>query len=411
MNLRAALVSGHRPSLFAAFLHFDVSFMVWVMLGGLGLYIAQDFGLSATQKGVMVGIPLLGGAMFRIVLGVCTDHFGPKKTGAFSLFFTLLPLLWGWLGATDINQVYALGVLLGIAGASFAVALPLASQSYPPQYQGLAMGIAGAGNSGTVITLLAAPRLAEAYGWHAVFGFAMIPVVVTLLCFVTLAQDSPVHRPTRRSLGSYLAVLTQPDTGWFCALYWITFGGFVGMASYLGIFFADQYGMSRLTAMNLSAACVVSGSLLRPVGGYSSDRFGGLRVLSVVYGVVGGCLTTMAFHPALTTAVGLMVVAMASMGVGNGAVFQLVPQRFRQEIGTVTGLVGAAGGLGGFFLPSVFGALKDLTGTYAIAWGGAGALALIGLAVVQIKHPAWTRAWAVRTSMSTNLDPYQVEPR
>src|SRR5690554_1506271 len=168
--------SGHKPSLLSAFLYFDVSFMIWVLCGALALFITKDFDLTDSQKATMVAIPLLGGAILRIPMGILADKIGCKKAGIFGMIVTMIPLLWGWLGGNSINEVLAVGLLLGMAGASFAVALPLASLWYPPQYQGLAMGIAGAGNSGTALATFFGPKLAEVYGWHAVFGLALIPL-------------------------------------------------------------------------------------------------------------------------------------------------------------------------------------------------------------------------------------------
>src|SRR5262249_13666872 len=187
MNIRGFLKAGHRPSLFCAFLYFDISFMVWVLLGALGNNIAGEFGLSSSEKGFMVAVPLLGGAVLRMVLGVLTDHIGARRTGIVGLVLTLLPLSLGWRGAASFPGLLLGGLLLGVAGASFAAALPLASRWYPPRYQGLAMGIAGAGNSGTALATFFGPRLAETYGWHGVFGLALVPVVVTLALFALLA--------------------------------------------------------------------------------------------------------------------------------------------------------------------------------------------------------------------------------
>ena len=180
MKLSELKKSGHAPSLFSAFLYFDVSFMIWVLLGALGAYITQDYGLSPAQVGMIVAIPILGGSFFRIVVGVLTDRFGPKKTAIGGMIVTMIPLFWGWLGASNISELYAIGILLGVAGASFSAALPMASRWYPPHLQGLAMGIAGAGNSGTLLATLFGPRLAEIYGWQGVMGLALIPLTLVL---------------------------------------------------------------------------------------------------------------------------------------------------------------------------------------------------------------------------------------
>ncbi|KPC99792.1 Nitrate transporter [Geobacillus sp. BCO2] len=178
--------------------------------------------------------------------------------------------------------MYALGFLLGVGGASFAVALPLASRWYPKEYQGLAMGIAGAGNSGTVLATLFGPRLAEAYGWNAVFGLALVPLVVVFLLFAWLARECPTAaKPV--SLREYRAVLQRKEAWLFCFFYSLSFGGFVGLTGYLGIFFFDEYSVSKVTAGDFVTAVVFAGSFIRPIGGYIADRIGGMRLLSLLF--------------------------------------------------------------------------------------------------------------------------------
>ena len=358
------LASGHFPTLAAALLYFDVSFMAWVLLGPLAPFLREEFGLSATQQGLLTAIPLLGGSLFRPVFGMLADRLGGRRVALIGMALTLVPLVFGWTLARSIAQFYLMGLLLGIAGASFAVALPLAGRWYPPQYQGLAMGIAGAGNSGTLLATLFAPRLAERFGWAATFGLAAVPLLVVFVLFAVMARDSPnrAAAPTRRE---YRAVLREPDTLWLSLLYSLTFGGFVGLASFLTIFFHEQYHVSRVTAGDFTTLVVVAGSLLRPVGGWLSDRFGGYRLLVVLLAGVAACLAAVATTPPVMVTLAVLFVGMGLLGMGNGAVFQLVPQRFPTRIGVVTGVVGAAGGLGGFFLPAVLGASKDATGAYS----------------------------------------------
>src|SRR6185437_3548565 len=272
--------SGHLPTLFSAFLYFDVSFMIWVMLGALGNYVAGDLHLSSAQKGLMTAIPLLGGSILRVIFGQLTDRIGPRKTGCLGMALTLLPLLGGWLWADSIEKVYAVGLLLGVAGASFAVALPMASRWYPPKYQGLALGIAGAGNSGTILSAFFAPRLAEALGWHAIFGLAIPPLVLVAIVFVIFAREAPGSvKPA--SAADFFAILAERDTYLFGLFYGVTFGGFVGLSSFLSILLHDQYGISKIAAGDLTSLCVVAGSFLRPVGGLLADRLGGIRMLSI----------------------------------------------------------------------------------------------------------------------------------
>src|SRR6266446_5839834 len=198
--------AGHTPSLIAAFLYFDVSFMAWVLLGPLGPFIAETYKLSATQKGFLVALPLLAGSFFRPILGVLGDLLGPRRAGILGLALTLVPLLLGWRFASSLHSFYLIGFLLGIAGASFAVALPLAGTWYPPEYQGLAMGIAGAGNSGTLLATLFAPRLAQAFGWPRAFALAMAPVALVLLFYFLMAKDAPGVRVTKK-WKDYAAIL------------------------------------------------------------------------------------------------------------------------------------------------------------------------------------------------------------
>jgi NNP family nitrate/nitrite transporter-like MFS transporter len=279
----------------------------------------------------------------------------------------IIPLLWGWLGGRSINEIMALGLLLGVAGGSFAIALPLVSRCYPPRHQGLAMGIVGAGNSGTVLAALIAPRLAEVVGWHNVFGLAIIPIVITLILYIFFVKESP-SQPRPKPLKAYLEICREKDILWFCLLYSFTFGGFIGVASFLVIFFHDQYALSKVRAGAFTALCVLGGSLIRPLGGYLADCFGGIKCLKILFVCASLGLISVGMMPPLWLVTILLFFVMVCLGMGNGSVFQLVPQRFRQEIGVATGVVGAAGGLGGFLLPSFLGLTKELTGFYGVGF-------------------------------------------
>lgn len=386
--------AGHPPTLFAAFFYFDLSFMVWVLLGPLGVQIAADLQLSPAQKGLMVATPVLAGAMLRIVMGVLVDHLKPKLAGAIGQIIVLAALGVAWkFGVHSYQQILLLGVFLGFAGAAFAVALPLASRWYPPEHQGTALGIAGAGNSGTVLAALFAPTLAVWYGWNNVFGLAMIPLSVAFAVYILMAKDSP-ECPPAKSLSQYLAVLKDKDAWWFMFFYSVTFGGFVGLASSLTIYFHDQYGLNPVTAGYFTAACVFAGSMVRPMGGAIADRVGGIRTLLLMYILAAIFLVAVSFGPSSKyIALAVFVGAMLSLGMGNGAVFQLVPQRFRREIGVMTGLVGMAGGVGGFYLASSLGYSKQATGSYQIGFlifAALAVLALVGLSKVKTR---WRTTW------------------
>ena len=386
--------AGHRPTLLASFLYFDLAFMVWVILGPLGVQIARDLGLDAGQKGLMVAVPVLSGALLRIVMGVMVDHLKPKLTGLIAQLLVIAALLWAWLaGIHSYGEVLFLGALLGIAGASFAVALPLASRWYPPEHQGTALGIAGAGNSGTAFAALLAPSLAIAFGWGNVFGIALIPLVLVLIFYGIAAKDSP-DCPPAKPFTAYLAVLKDKDAWWFMFFYSVTFGGFVGLAASLTIYFNSEYGLDAKTAGFFTAACVFAGSLMRPIGGNVADRIGGIRSLSLMYLVAAAALATVSFRfESAYVSLGIFVIGMLALGMGNGAVFQLVPQRFRREIGVMTGLVGMAGGIGGFYLASSLGYSKKLTGSYQLGFlifSGLAIIAFIGLTLVKQR---WRTTW------------------
>ncbi|HUQ92709.1 MAG TPA: MFS transporter [Bryobacteraceae bacterium] len=355
--------AGDPPTLLSAFLYFDISFMVWVILGPLGPFLGETYHLTATEKGLLTAIPLLGGSCFRPVLGWMTERFGGRRTGLIGMAVTLVPLLTAWLLADSFAGYLMVGLLLGVAGASFAAALPLASSWYPPEHQGLAMGIAGAGNSGTLLATLFAPRLAEMFGWRNIFGLAMIPVIAVWLIFFFLAKDAPGERRVKR-WSEYAALLKIGDTGWFCFIYGLTFGGFVGLASYLSIFFHDQYQMTKVRSGDFTTFVVLFGSFLRPVGGVMADRLGGYRMLLVLLAGAGLCLGAVGSLPTKWIALSFLAAGMGMLGMGNGCVFQLVPQRFPDRVGLITGIVGAAGGFGGFLLPSLLGSVKDSTGSF-----------------------------------------------
>jgi NNP family nitrate/nitrite transporter-like MFS transporter len=395
---RAFFKVGHTPTLLAAFFYFDMSFMVWVMLGPLGVQIASDLRLDAGQKGLMVAVPLLAGALLRVVNGVLVDWIGPKTTGLIGQTIVIAGLVFAWyFGIHSFGQIIMLGVVLGVAGSSFAVALPLASRWYPSQYQGIALGIAGAGNSGTVLAALFAPSLAAALGWRDVLGLAAIPPGVALIVYIVCAKDAPNPPPTKGLL-EYLSVLRIGDAlWWFMFFYSVTFGGFSGLASSLTIYFNAEYGLSPIIAGYFTAAAVFAGSLVRPVGGAVADRIGGIRALSIMYIVAATALVIASVHlPQAWMALVFFVAGMLALGMGNGSVFQLVPQRFRNEIGVMTGLVGMTGGIGGFYLASSLGYSKQFTGSYQVGllvFAALAVLALVGLSSVKTR---WRTTWGAK---------------
>jgi NNP family nitrate/nitrite transporter-like MFS transporter len=386
---------GHKPTVLAAFLHFDLSFMIWVLLGALGVSISESLGLSAGQKGLMVAIPILSGSLMRIPLGLLSDRFGGRRVGIGMLCALFIPLMIGWQSGTSLGVLMGVGLMLGVAGASFAVVLPLASRWYPPERQGLVMGIAAAGNSGTVVANLVAPRVAAHVGWQNVLALTMIPLGLVLVAFWFLAKDSPA-RVAQQSLRGYLAALRQRELWWFCLFYSVTFGGYVGLSSFMPLLLRDEYQLSAVSAGYLTALAALAGSALRPVGGYVADRIGGVRLLSVLLGGIGAAYGVAARLPSLAAMIATLVTAMVCLGLGNGAVFQLVPQCFRRQIGIATGVVGAVGGLGGFMLPTMLGQFKQHTGSFGAGFVVLGAVALIALVLLRglmAADESWKTSW------------------
>lgn len=392
---KSFLKSGHLPTLIAAFLYFDFSFMCWVMLGPLGIQISKALGLDPAHKGLMVATPVLAGAVLRIVTGVLVDRFGAKRAAIFAQSVVICGLGAAWLlGVSSFAGVLALGVVLGMAGASFAIALPMASRWYPVEHQGKAMGLAGAGNLGTVIAALLAPGLGLKYGWVNLLGMTAIFMTGVLALFIVLAKDAP-NPPPKQKLVNYLNVLRIKDTWWFMLFYSVTFGGFVGLASSLSIYFHSQYGLTPVQAGNAVAVCVFIGSMFRPIGGWIADKVGGIATLSVLYVVAACMLVLVSFGlPTFPMALGSFSIAMLVLGTGNGAVFQLVPVRFAREIGVVTGMVGCAGGVGGFYLASSLGYSKQWTGSYQDGFLIFALLAVIAFIGINIVKREWRASFS-----------------
>ncbi len=385
--------SGHWPTLLTAFLYFDFSFMVWTVLGPLGAQIGEALGLSDAQKGFMVAVPTLSGAFLRILLGLAVDRIGAKNTGLIAQIVVMGGLAYAWLaGLTTFGSTIFLGALLGFAGASFAVALPQAGRWYPPNMQGLVMGLAGAGNIGVVLDSLIAPRVAEKYGWQAVFGLALIPAVIVFLIYLVWSKEAPVE-VKRKKLSDYWKLLKDKDAHWFCFYYTISFGGFVGLATSYVLYFTKEFGLSKVQAGDFAALCTFLGAVARPIGGAVADKLGGIRSLYVFYAVAAVCLSTAALVHVLALNTVLFAIASGALGMGNGSVFQLLPQRFGKDIGVMTGLVGCGGGVGGFWLASSLGFAKQHTGSYApgfLIFAVLCVLAIVGLTLVKTR---WRTTW------------------
>lgn len=385
--------SGHWPTLLTAFLYFDVSFMVWTILGALGAQIGSTLGLTPEQKGLMVAVPYLSGAFIRILLGMLVDRIGAKNTGIIAQVIVIAGMTVAWLtGLHQFSHTLMLGLVLGVAGASFAVALPQAGRWYPPNMQGLVLGLAGAGNVGVVIDAILAPRLAAAYGWNSVFGFALIPLLVVLGLYAWFSKEAKVT-VKKKTLKDYVNLLKEKDAHWFCFFYTISFGGFSGLAASLIIYFTSEFQLSAVDAGSWAAGCTLVGALGRPVGGAMADRLGGIRALTVFFTIAALSLMLAAYAGSLAVSAAGFFLASGAFGMANGSVFQLLPQRFARDIGVMTGLVGCGGGLGGFVLASSLGYSKGLTGSYLAGLLGFATLcilALVGLSLVKLR---WRTTW------------------
>lgn len=412
MDLQHFKKAGHWPTLLAAFLYFDISFMVWVSLGPLMIYITKGMQIPVEDKLSLVAIPVLAGAFFRVPLGSIADAIGSKLTGVIAQLIVILAVAAVYvLGLDNPTAIAIFGVSLGVAGASFAVALPQSSRWYPPQYQGVVMGIAGAGNMGVVLDTLFAPWIAENYGWQAVYAVLLAPMIVILAFYVIAVKDAPGSRAPIH-WADYGKLLLDADSRWFMFFYFITFGGFVGLAAALPLYFTVHFHATGVAAGLMVALIVAFGSGFRPIGGYIADRIGGIKTLSILFTIVAACYLAVALMregpaapagaagwnfldlpPAAWLAVALFSLGVLCLGMGNGAVFQLLPQRFRKEIGVMTGLIGAAGGLGGFFLAKTLAYSKGMTGEFSAGFVFFSLLALLGFVGLAFVKARWRTTW------------------
>ncbi len=420
-GFKALKGQGHWPTLFAAFLYFDFSFMVWTMLGPLATEISESlkqvsgFVMDPSQKATLLAIPILSGALLRILLGFGVDKFGPKKTALASQAVVISVLFYAFLRGEHItyNELLVVALGLGFAGASFAVALPQAGQWYPPKVQGVVLGIAGAGNIGVVIDFLFAPKIAEIWGWQAVFLVGGVLSTIIFTVYALMAKDAPkeVYTPRPKKLGDYLKLLRDKDTWWFNLFYAVSFGGFVGFANYMKVYLMNTYeadmsafGVNYLGEPNVKviagyfgAVTIFAGAMLRPVGGAIADKMGGVKSLYIFFGAVTVLALINAFVPLpFWGAILVLFLIMSNLGMANGAVFQLVPQRFGKDIGIMTGIIGAAGGIGGTILVKTLGWSKEAFNGYSVGFmifAAIVAVAIIGISMVKTR---WRTTWGLQ---------------
>ena len=420
-GFKALKGQGDAKTLFAAFLYFDFSFMVWTMLGPLATEINDSLAqhaeaLTQGQIATLLSIPILAGALLRIVLGFSVDKAGPKKTAIAAQLIVIASLFYAYSRGAGItyNELLLVALGLGFAGASFAVALPQAGQWYPPKLQGIVLGIAGAGNIGVVVDFLFAPKIAEKWGWEAVFLVGGLLSFLVLITYITMAKDAPasVYRPRPKKIGDYWKLLKDRDSWWFMLFYAVSFGGFVGFANYMKVYLMNTYqadmsafGLNvfdepnvKVIAGYFGALTIFAGAVLRPVGGSVADKMGGVKALYIFFGLVAALVALSGFVALpFWIAIAVLFFIMASLGMANGAVFQLVPQRFGKDIGIMTGLIGAAGGIGGTFLVKTLGWAKGTFDSYSMGFFIFAGLVLVAIGAISLVKTRWRTTWGANS--------------
>lgn len=357
---------------------FAICFCAWGLIGAFAPTFRQEFGLSATQTSILVATPVILGSLARIPVGILTDRFGGRSV--FSVLF-LISALAAFLVpmASGYTLLLAASFLLGVAGSSFAAGVAYVSKWFPPQSQGSALGIYGIGNAGQSVAVFLGPLLAISIGRDNVFVSMGVLLLIWTLAFFIFARNAPATGPLP-TLASMREVLTGNRLAWYLSsFYFVTFGGFVAFSIYLPSLLVDDFQLSAPDAGFRAAGFVILATFLRPVGGFLADHIGGARVLGGVFAAIIPFAALMAWNSMIPFTVGALGCA-ALLGLGNGAVFKLVPQYFPKQTGTVTGLVGAMGGLGGFFPPILLGVFRDSLG---VVWPGffllAAAAAVLGV--------------------------------
>ena len=385
------LKSGHPATLLAAFLYFDFSFAIWVLNGVMGPFITEAFHLTPMQTGTMISIPILAGALMRFPLGVLSQYIGRKTAAIVEMSCIVMALLYGFFFVHSFHSVLAMGVLLGIAGGSFGIALSLGSGWFPQEYKGLAMGIAGAGNSGTAVAALFAPKLAIMFGWQHVYGFAAGCMLLPLLVMIFFAKEPPDVE--HQSLGSHLQCLVQADGWYFNMVYIITFGGFIGLSTFLTTFYVSQFHMTKVHAGFYTVLATFTGSATRVLGGWFADKVGGITTLSVVFLIAIAGLFGLISNPSLLVTTLLFMLCFAALGAGNGATFQLVPLRWPTTTAIAGGMIGEIGALGGSLIPTILSYSKQHTGSYREGWILYSGMAFAVLIVLRVVARTWTKTW------------------
>lgn len=391
---------GTTRALLLATLAFFACFYAWALFGPLSPAIQHDLKLSEVQVGWLVAIPVVLGSLMRIPMGVLTDRYGARRTFPVLMGFTALPLLAIAIWHGSFATLVAFGFLLGFAGSSFAVGVPYVSRWFPKQRQGFALGVYGMGMGGTVLTGLTAPSIAQRWGLSAPFIAGAVAVAVVGICFWTLAKEPPTPRPAVTSVAAPFRVFRTEARAWALTFfYFLAFGGFVAMFLYLPKLLVGVHHLGKADAGARAAGFALLAVLARPLGGYLSDRYGARQVLIVSYAGTTLLAVGLTFGYESMVVLTICCLSMAVMfGLGTGAVFKLVAAEFPTQVGAVTGVVGAAGGLGGFFPPLVMAAVKSATGSYTLGFALLAVTAAVCLLVVwnlgrnREESPEWRRS-------------------
>src|SRR5262245_47402940 len=352
-------------ALVLATISFALSFAAWGLVGGLASVFTSLYGLSASRTALLVAVPVLLGSLARLPMGMLTDRFGGRGVFAGLLAFSSLAAFAVPLTGSYGSLLVA-AFLVGMAGSSFAVGAAFVSRWTPAARQGTALGVYGLGTMGQSLAVFVGPVVAARLGWEVVFrGTSALLAAWAMAYFLLARNPQQVGRPA--TVAAMMAVLRRAPTAWLLgAFYFLTFGGFVAFSIYLPTLLRAQFGLAPADAGFRAAGFVVLATLMRPTGGWLADRIGGAQVLSWVFGGVALFSLLLTWPSMVPFTVGALGCAML-MGLGNGAVFELVPEHFPKDTGTVTGLVGALGGLGGFFPPLLLGLFHDRLG---VIWPG-----------------------------------------
>lgn len=361
-------------------LAFSACFAIWVIFSIIGIPIKELLGLTETQFGLLIAMPILSGSLLRLPVGILTDRYGGRNVFMVLLLATIIPLyLIG--SATEYWQFLVLGLFVGVAGSSFSVGVAYTAKWFPPANRGLAMGIFGAGNAGAALTNLIAPTLVIMWGWQAVPKVYAVAMTVVAIAFWMFTYDNPKHRSANNAtLREQLALLKNPRIWKYCQYYSLVFGGFVGMSLWITKYYVNEFQLDLTTAALLASIFVLPSGIVRALGGWLSDRYGAYKVTWGVLWVSWICLFLLAYPQTLMTVkvingedwnldvglsmwafTGLLFVVGISWGLGKASVFKGLADEFPDNLGLASGIVGLAGGMGGFLLPIMFGVLIDIT--------------------------------------------------